>query len=266
MARSLATEAVLQRFLDRIARDLERRPLDLEATTHRLQFAAALGRCGRGTHYELLEVATDAEEGEIHAAYQRIARLVHPVHAERVGLAGRRGVAELLFERATEAYLALSDPHRRSAYDREAAVLPQRPPSQRKAEAARLAEELLERARTLVDRDDYHYALELLQQAVQADPTAAECWALMGRCRSQNPKWLHMASDNLRKAVELAPGSIEHLLALAEVEEKRDRRDEAARLYRQVLERFADHVAAQEGLARLEGGDEGGTRRRWWGS
>ena len=266
MPRSLATEGVLRRFLDRIGRDLARRPLDLDTTSHRLQFAAALGRCGRGTYYDLLEVSTDASETEIHAAYQAVARLVHPIHAERVGLAGRQGVAEVLFERATEAYLVLSDPHRRSTYDREAAVQQRRPASQRKAEATQVAEDLLARAQTLVDRDDYHYALELLQQAVRANPDSAACWALMGRCRAQNPKWLHMAADNLHRALELDPGSIEHRLALAEVEEERERPDQAAQLYRQVLERAAEHAAALEGLARLEGGQEESPRRRWWGS
>lgn len=266
MPRSLATEAVLRRFLDRIGRDLERRPLDLDTTSHRLQFAAALGRCGRGTHYDLLEVSTDASESEIHEAYQVIARLVHPSHAERVGLSGRQGVAEVLFERATEAYLVLSDPHRRSTYDREAAVQTRRPEGQRKAEAAQVADDLLRRARALVDRDDYHYALELLQQAVRANPSSADCWALMGRCRAQNPKWLHMAADNLRRAMELEPASLEHRLALAAVEEERGNGERAADLYRQVLERSSQHAAALEGLARLEGSPEDAPRRRWWGS
>jgi len=266
MPHSLATEGVLQRFLDRIGRDLALHPLDLDPSSHRQQFAGALDRCGGGTYYDLLEISTDADETEIHAAYQALARLVHPVHAERIGLAGRQGVADVLFERATEAYLVLSDPHRRSTYDREAAVLSRRPAGQRKAEASRLADDLLARAQSLVDRDDYHYALELLQQAVRANPDSAPCWALMGRCRAQNPKWLHMASDNLRRAVELDPSAVEHRLALAAVEEQRERWQEAARLYRQVLERSAEHAAAQEGLARIEAGVEESPKKRWWGS
>ncbi len=266
MPQALATDEVLRRFLDRVGQDLELHPVELDTTEHRLRFAAALGRCGRGTHYDLLEVGTDASESEIHTAYQAIARLVHPRHSERVGLADRRGVAEVLFERATEAYLVLTDPHRRSTYDREAGVEARRPEEQRRAEAVQIADELLARARVRVDRDDYHYALELLQQAVRANPKSAPCWALMGRCRAQNPKWLHMASDNLRRAIELEPASVEHRLALAEVEEEREHAEEAARLYRQVLERSADHATALEGLARLEGGAEESPRRRWWGS
>lgn len=265
MAQPLATDDVLRRFSDRIRRDLERSPLDVDEESHRLRFAEILGRCGRGTHYELLGVDTGADETRIHEAYQSVARLVHPVHVDRLGLAGRRGVAEVLFERATEAYLVLSDPHRRSRYDRESGAGEHRSPDERAREAKLLAEDLLDRARRLADRDDYHDALSLLQQAVRANPESDACWALMGRCRAQNPQWLHMAADDLRRALDLRPAALEHRLALAEVEEERGRTEPAVRLYEQILERSPDHAAAREALDRIGGGGEDRPPRRWWG-
>jgi len=265
MAKALATEDVLKRFLDRIARSLEHEPIELDLTTHRLRFADALGRCSRGNHYEVLEVAPGAGEPEVHAAYEVVARLVHPTHATRLGLAGRQGVTEVVFERATEAYLVLSDPHRRSRYDRDEGLEVRRSPAQRAKEAKRIARELYTRAQGLVEREDYHYALELLQQAVLADPSVADCWALLGRCRAQNPKWLHMAADNLRRAIQLSPEASELRLELAEVEEGRGNGEEAARLYREVLARAPDNTVAQEALERLEGGGSEKSRRRWWG-
>lgn len=265
MAKSLATADVLKRFLGRIDRSLEHEPLELDLTTHRLRFADALGRCSRGNHYEVLEVPPGAEEPEVHAAYESVARLAHPSHAERLGLAGRQGVAEVVFERVTEAYLVLSDPHRRSLYDRDQGLETARSPGERRKEAGMIARELYARAQNLVDREDYHYALELLQQAVLADPRAADCWALLGRCRAQNPKWLHMAADNLRKAIQLRPDSNEFRLELAGVEEERGNGEEAARLYREVLERTPGHSVAQDAVERLEGGSSEKSRRRWWG-
>lgn len=265
MAKALATSDVLQRFLDRIARSLEHEPLELDLTNHRLRFADALGRCSRGNHYEVLEVDPGAGEPEVHAAYEAVARMVHPSHSERLGLAGRQGVTEVVFERATEAYLVLSDPHRRSRYDREEGVEVRRSPAQRAKEARSVARDLYGRAQGLVEREDFHYALELLQQAVRADPEAADCWALLGRCRAQNPKWLHMAADNLRRAIQLRPDSAELRQELARVEEGRGNGEEAARLYREVLERAPGNTLAQEGLERLEGGASEKSRRRWWG-
>lgn len=253
----LATDEVLRRFLDRIEADLVRDPLEIEPADHRRQFAALFGRCARGTHYELLELEPGAAQEEIHGAYQRVARLAHPVHSDRVGLEERPGVAQVLFERATEAYLVLSDPHRRSAYDRDAMVADERPAGGREEEARRVARELLERAQRLVEREDYHFAIDLLQQAILADPECAAAWALMGRCRARNPGWLHMASDSLRRAVDLEPDSTEFLLSLAEVEEARGRTDKAQRWFAQVLELSPDDVAAREGVERISGGEDG---------
>ena len=69
--------------------------------------------------YELLGLDVAASPDEVHTAYEEAARLVHPRHASRVGLEERRGTLELLFERATRAYLTLSLPDRRKRYDRE---------------------------------------------------------------------------------------------------------------------------------------------------
>lgn len=266
MSSNLATPEVVERFHERVARDLERHPLDLEPAEHRRRVAAALGRCGRGDHYELLEVSHGASEGEIHAAFEALARLVHPGHAGRIGLEGRAAVAEVLFEHATEAYLVLSDPHRRGAYDRSsgrATVVrregwqssPERV-EERAEEARRLARELHDRAESLAEREDFHYALELLRQAVRVDPEAADSWALLGRCQARNPKWLHMAGDSLRRALHLRPDSIEYRLALAEVATEDGDGDDARRLLAEILSRQPGHPAATEALEALDGSQE----------
>ncbi len=247
----LATIQVLSRFQERVRRDLDRSPLDLDSDTHRRRLAEILVRCGRDTHYELLGVSPGAGESEVHSAYLRLAREVHPDHADHLGLGGRQGVIEVLFERATEAYLVLCDPHRRSEYDRWAAVESRRTEEERREEARDLTRDLVARAAILVDREDYHFALEILRQAVRTDPESHEAWALLGRVQARNPKWLHMANDNLRRAIELAPDQIEYRYALAEVEEKRGRREPALRLYEQILESLPGHPLATEARDRL---------------
>ncbi len=253
MAGKLATAEVLSRFQARVRRDLEAQPLRLEADEHRRRLAELLVRCGRETYYELLTVSPGAEETEVHSAYLRIAREVHPLHAERLGLGGRQGVLELLFERATEAYLVLCDPHRRSEYDRWASIEAGRSAEERQEEARALTRDLVARASGLADREDYHFALEILRQAVRTDPGSHAAWALLGRVQAHNRKWLHMASDSLRRAMELEPGQLEYRYALAEVEEKRGHHEAALRLYDQVLERLPGHPAATEARERLAG-------------
>ena len=257
----LATIQVLSRFQERVRRDLETTPMTLDADTHRRRLAELLVRCGRDTHYELLGVSPGAGETEVHSAYLRLAREVHPDHADRLGLGGRQGVIEVLFERATEAYLVLCDPHRRSEYDRWAAVEARRTEEERREEARALTRTLVTRAAVLVEREEYHFALEILRQAVRTDPESHEAWALLGRVQARNPKWLHMAADSLRRAMELAPGQLEYRYALAEVEEERGRREAALRLYEQILESLPGHPLATEARDRLAGALKAATKK-----
>lgn len=254
MSERVATGETLRRFLHRVGRDLGHEPLELDPDAHRRRLAELLARAGAATHYELLGLATDADEPEAHAAYRRLARLVHPSHAAAVGLDGQEGVLEVLFERATEAYLVLSDPHRRIAYDRLMSVERRRrtDPERRAEEIQRLSGELYEQARRLMERDEHHFAVEVLRQAVRLDPTGAEAWALLGRAQRENPKWLHMAGDSLRRASRLRPDSAEYRFLLAEVEELQGNLEEAERRYREVLERMPGHPATTEALARLK--------------
>lgn len=249
-----ATGETLRRFLDRVFRELQSDPLELDPDEHRRLLAELLARAGAATHYEVLELSIDAGEAEVHPAYRALARRVHPCYAAAVGLAGQEGVLEVLFERATEAYLVLSDPDRRVRYDRLVAVERRRPadPERRAEEVRRVAGELREKARQLMEREEHHFAVELLRQAVRLDPAGADTWALLGRAQRQNPRWLHMARDSLRRALRLQPDSVEYRLLLAEVEELQVQREEAERLYRQVLERSPGHPAATEALERLK--------------
>ena len=244
----------MRRFQDRIGRDLAREPLEMDADDHRRRLAELVAACAAGSYYELLEVDPGAGDAAIHEGFRRLARVVHPSHAERVGLEQRIGVLQVLFERATEAYLTLSDPHRRDAYDRLIVDEPgpRRRSPERAEEARRVARDLRERARELVANDDYHFAVELMRQAVLLAPDDAGSWALLGRAQRANPKWLHMAADSLRRALQLEPESVDHRVALARVEADRGEGERAGYLLREALERHPGHPDAVDALEALE--------------
>src|SRR3954452_12523807 len=93
------TEEELRAFSERIARRLAERPLhDLDAGFHQERVAALLRRAGEARFYPLLCMPPTATAQEIHEAYDQVARLVHPINAPRLGLEGREGVLEMLFE------------------------------------------------------------------------------------------------------------------------------------------------------------------------
>jgi len=203
------TDEELRLFLDRIGRRLADHPPDLDPEAHRLRVAGLLRDVGEGNFYHLLSIPATARAQEVHEAYDQIARLVHPANARRLGLAGREGVLEMLFERLTLAYLTLIQSDRRKAYDRdldpgvwEAAALGTAP-EQRRAEMQAVAQGYYQRAVELVADHDFHFAIELLQQAVRVDDSRPEYPLLLGTLQAKNSRWLRVAAENLERAVRL---------------------------------------------------------------
>ena len=213
----------LQIFAERIARRLAERPLDLDPDFHRERVAGLLRQAGEASFYQLLDLPPTAAAQEVHEAYDQVARLVHPANAQRLGLEGREAVLEVLFERLTQAYLNLSHPDRRKAYDRGlssdtwSAVSPG--PSQRREETREVAESYRKRVLELISTDDYYLAIELLREAVRIAPQA-DLYALLGRLQAKNPRWLRAAAESLQQALALGSKDSELAAHLHDVQER----------------------------------------------
>jgi curved DNA-binding protein CbpA len=195
----------LRLFEDRIARGLRERPLRIDAPVHRAEVSGLVGRVGEASFYELLGIGPGASTQEIHDAYERLARLVHPRHAAELGLAGKEGVLRLLFERATEAYLTLSHPDRRKRYDRELGGRQwsgETAGDAREEEGQQVARRYFRKAQVLAASEEYHLGIELMRQAVRIDPRG-EYYAFLGQLLAKNPLWLRYAAENLDRAIEL---------------------------------------------------------------
>lgn len=253
---TLLSPAILEKFSSRIQETLERQPLELEPEDHRKQIAGLLGRLGGLTYYELLGIGLGATSEEIHDAFSQLARVVHPSNAEALGLAGKEGGMQLLLEKATEAYLTLSDRDRSRRYLREIGSPGElqggQNPELRRDEVERLAEENYKRARAFVLREDFHFAVELLQQAVRVDPKP-EYYLLLGRCQARNPRWLPKAIASYGRALQLDNGNLDIRFELAGALEAAGELPKARREYREILRRQPNHRDAGAGLARLEG-------------
>jgi tetratricopeptide (TPR) repeat protein len=213
------TDEEYRLFSERIARGLAERPLLIPPREHRERVAELLKQLGEETFYHLLGIDPASGAREVYEAYDEVARLVHPSHADRVGLEGREEVLKVLFERATLGYLTLGDLDRRKKYDREAG--PARWTSIRTSTASREEEarHCLARARALAEAEDFHSAIELLRQSVRLAPDS-EAYALLGLLLAKNPQWMEEALESLERAVEMGatdPGLAE---ALKEVREK----------------------------------------------
>ena len=249
------THQLIERFGDRIRQELVRKPLELETEEHRKQLKELLERLGEMNHYELLKLGLGADSEAIHDAYMRLARLVHPAHSRRLGLAGQGGL-DLLFERATEAYLTLSDPERSRAYldlVDAAEVSDQHQPSaaDRREELRKMAADKYRLATNFAAREDYFSAVQLLEQAVEID-AQPQYFALLGECQEKNPRWAERALSSYSQAVQLSRADPELRTRLAGCYEKLGRSERAKEEYEAALERMPGFPDAVAGLKRLK--------------
>ena len=218
------TQVEFRVFSERIARRLAERPLDLDPDFHRERVAGLLRHVGEASFYQLLDLPPTSTAQEIHDAYEQLARLVHPVNAPLLGLEGREGVLEMLFESITQAYLNLSQPDRRKAYDRgmssqawSNALGPA--PSQRRDEMRDVADRYYKRALELLSKDEHYLAIEVLREAVRISPQA-DLYALLGKLQAKNPRWLRAAAESLQQAMALGSRDPDLAAALHDVEER----------------------------------------------
>ena len=249
---SLISPKVLSRFLERIEESLDAAAPEIEAEAHRRKVADLLGRVGDLDHYQLLGLELDADENGVFGAYEALARLVHPSHAEKLGLVGKEDALGLLFERATEAYLQLSDPVRRSSYN-TLMGLHQKvevDPEQRDEEKKRMAKRNFIQGSSCLSDMEYSMAVELLKEAARMDPKP-EYFAALGLAQSKNPRWRRHAAESYRQAIEGDPDDAGLHLALGKLLEDQEAIDEARTHYQKAIELMPDNPAASEALGRI---------------
>ena len=251
---------LVQRLSERISESLEKEPVTLATDDHRELLGNLLGRMGDMTFFELLAVSPQSGVEEVHRAFMELGRMVHPSHADRLALTGGEGALGLLLERATEAYFTLSDSERRAEYfdqvgpleinEEDAATV-----EERQKEMKTVARRNFQLARNLADRQEFHAAIQLLEQAVKSAPES-EYLALLAECQAYNPRWLDRAVQNLSKAVALRPDDGALRLRFGYLLERRGDTVRARGEYEAALEKGPEVIAAREALERL------GSRKR----
>ena len=170
--------------------------------------------------YEILGVGDDTPDDDLRRAVNERARLFHPDNVVRPTLGDAAEALEALFEKVREAARSFATTASRQEYDRSlnrgtmsAPVSFGQPTPEVRHQVAKAN---YDRARRLVEAEDYFPAYEMMRSAVEFDPDRAEYWILLAKVQSRNPKWVRQATETLRRAAARLPESVEIWLALAE--------------------------------------------------
>lgn len=242
----LQDSALLHSLSNRFARNLKEEPLALSQEEFRARVAELFAGLGAMNHYELLDVEPSSAVELVQSKYELLARQVHPANEAAYGLTGLKPMLELLFERATQGYLVLSDPERRRKYNLSQAIdltAAQVTGAEREVESKDLARQYFDQAQALVARGDFHYAIELLQLAAKLD-RRSEYLLTLARVEIKNPKWLHRAIDTCRAALEIDPHSAEARYLLGEIYEQEGDLDRARAQYTAAAREDPNHLQA----------------------
>jgi tetratricopeptide (TPR) repeat protein len=127
----------------------------------------------------------------------------------------------------------------------------------RKATENPLAYDFFLRGRSYSRRQDFEYALQMFEQAIEIDPNFALAHAgiahlcgIIFEVRDQNPNWMERGLAACDRATSLAPDLPEVLVARARIVFAQKKYDEAALLAQRAIERKPDCEGAWSILGR----------------
>ena len=246
---------LVERLSQRFDRDLREEPLVMSVEEFRRRITDLFGRLGGMNAYELLDVEPAATSELVQARYEELARVVHPANEAAFGLSGLEPMLAMLFERATQAYLTLSDPERRRRYNEAQAIdvgASAVTGAQREEEQRTLARQHYEHALALAARGDFHFAVELLELAAKTDRKAEYLLAL-SRIQAKNPKWANRAIESCRAALELDPHNADVRYQLGELYEAAGDLNRARAQYTAAARENPNHAQAAAKMRGLAG-------------
>jgi curved DNA-binding protein CbpA len=205
--------------------------------------------------YEVLGVPENSQDADLRPAVHDRARLFHPDNVIRATLGDATEALEALFAKVQEADKAFSSTASRESYDRSLNRGTMSAPvsfGQTNPEIQRqVAKANYQRARTLVEMEDFYPAFEMLRQAVEFDPEKAEYWTFLAKVQGKNPKWVRQATETLRRAAARLPESIEVWLALADACASERNEVERIKALREVLKLDPSNRKATKALAEI---------------
>lgn len=165
--------------------------------------------------FALLGVPPEADRSFVHAAYHRIAKVLHPDRLPKGCTPDLVLDAEEVYREVTAASQAAEELLRRKA-DTEPRVATGAQRGRPAPSDEELSKRFFAKGREWISHRNYWQAADALRQAVRLKPTEAICRQYLGLALMQT-KRLHEAEEHLLEATRLEPNNPAHFVNLGRV-------------------------------------------------
>lgn len=232
--------------------EIERPPFEREIPSKAevLEFHAELGA---KDHFRVLGLAKGATETEVAQAYARVASRFHPDAQHDVELEDLGEELEAIFERAEEAFEALTVRTRESAAA-EPAILFETPTLELPALEVDAAEAHMQHAQSRIDAGAYFEGVALLRELLirSLDPaTRSKARRQLALAYLDSPNTVGRARAELERVVAESPRDVEALVLLARANVRLGDEQAARSSLQQALQLDPDHAGARSALAAI---------------
>ena len=214
--------------------------------------------CRERDYYRRLGLAHGATLHQVHERYREYVRMYHPDRAREPHLRSLRRELGEIHAAIGEAYETLVNPELRTRYNeslRNNTVLsPEEKIQDDRRQRARreLARANVQRAQALVRAGDFGAAVQLLDEAVRAEPTA-DSLLMLARLEQRNPMWNNRVLDHLRAAVTIDPQLTDGWLELASFWGKKGQKERQQQSLERIIGYDPLNPEAVRTLAALRG-------------
>ena len=197
--------------------------------------------------YEVLGLASSANESEIRHSYYSLAKRLHP---DKFSEDETKDRAEKVFAAITEAYATLSKSGSREEYDKSLAqATDKQAPEKTAASAAEVARQNFLHGRSLFEKHEFVKALPFFEHAVEQDETREEYHRHLALVQSRNPRLRKEAEQHFLRAVELNPTFAENYAQLGILYRKMGQEEKGSQYLQRALSWDAANQTARQALA-----------------
>jgi len=219
------------------------------------ELRAILESLGQQTHFEVLRVSRDMPPEKMRRAFVKQAKRYHPDRF-RGASSELASLAAEIFARISAAHDTLSDARAREVYLEE--LRTGKSAEEQRREIGRIvsAEKECRKGEECLRRREHEQAVRHFQSALKMDPKEGEFHAFYGwslfLTKREDAKAAAEAVEALKRALTLAPASPTGYYYLGQLRKACGELDQAARMFRKVLELRPEHVEASRELRLLQ--------------